>query len=66
MTTINIGLNRRRPGSKRKRDIEHKNVQGIVIDLPWGVPGFSTRVLDWAQDNHPGWMVSGYCQVKDK
>ncbi len=60
--TINVGLNRRRPGTRRR--IDHKNVQNVVIACAPDDPALLQAVLNWVMNNHPGWSLTGYAPVE--
>lgn len=59
-TTIvhNVGLQRRRPNGRGRKQFEFKNVQ---FEAPADVEGPALRALIHAA--HPGWTVTGHCHA---
>lgn len=61
MPTLNIGMNRKVPGTRRK--VEHKNLHAIEFDAPNGV-SLLNEVLTYIQNNYPGWSLTGYAETR--
>lgn len=61
---ISYGINRRIPGSKRRRDIEHRN-GSLEARGDWGDDAFHRRIIKRIQQKHPGWLVTGFCRARD-
>ena len=57
---INYGINRRRPGSPRKTDIEHKNGK-MTITGRWDSDETHRQIRSMICENNPGWLITGYC-----
>lgn len=60
---INYGINRRRPRSRRKTDIEHKCGK-LVISGSWGNDETHRQIRTLIAQKNPGWLLTGYCLAK--
>lgn len=61
MVTLNIGMNRKVPGTRRK--VEHKNLHAIEFDSPLG-HALLAEVIQYVQTNFPGWSLTGYAETR--
>lgn len=63
---INYGINRRRPGSKRKRDIECKNETLEIDGIDFDDNEVHKRIRAEIRGKHPGWSLTGYALDRSK
>jgi hypothetical protein len=57
---ITYGINRRRPGRRRKSDIEHSQGE-IWITGTWGDDATHSAIRAAIYRANPGWQITGYC-----
>lgn len=59
MAIIRYGINRRRPGSRSKKNIEHRNFSMTLEGIEWNDEGISA-IREEILRRHPGWCITGY------
>lgn len=62
-TSIRFGVNRRKPGSRSARDIEHKNSHAFIMVAPDDAD-FHNMVRHTARCKFNGWSLTGYVILK--
>ena len=64
MITLRYGINRRRPGSRRKTNLQHENHTIELEGIDFFAAGAHGEIIKSIQEKHPGWAVTGYALVK--